>query len=413
LAFAVLRLPLKIGFLGNANNYPFMLARAMRKLGHDVEFIVSGNSPLDRPENRYPEYRSGYPKWLHEVEIPNPLDWIGTDYQGQRQRAGKILSGCDCIILNQLAPSLASSLKKPAIVLLTGTDLVIYGDYRTATFQAEQVVSRTRMRRWARSQLTRLKFRTLIKRQRLGIRNAVCVSFFSRGVSIEGDTLLDGIGVTDDRRVYLMMTEVDLLAPTFPPEHLVTRVFCGFRHNWVRPVPRGSCEIDYKGSDIMVKGLGLFFRRTAAKLDLRLVRKGMHVKETAALIEQEGISDQATWLDELDQIAYLDECRQADIVFDQLGKSTFGMVTLDAMALGRPVIANGRPEIFGNNVEMNPPICQAASPEEVADQLERLVSSRDERLRIGKRSREFVERYFSPEHAAKVCLDRFTAALGK
>lgn len=46
---------MKIGFIGNANNYPFMIARAMRKMGHEVLFIVDRDKsePLNRPENRY------------------------------------------------------------------------------------------------------------------------------------------------------------------------------------------------------------------------------------------------------------------------------------------------------------------------------------------------------------------------
>ena len=36
--------PLRIGFSGNQNNSPFMLARALRTAGHDVRFLV------DRPE---------------------------------------------------------------------------------------------------------------------------------------------------------------------------------------------------------------------------------------------------------------------------------------------------------------------------------------------------------------------------
>ena len=41
---------MKIGFLGNANNYPFMLARALKRAGHDVRFVVDRKNLLDRPD---------------------------------------------------------------------------------------------------------------------------------------------------------------------------------------------------------------------------------------------------------------------------------------------------------------------------------------------------------------------------
>jgi len=41
-----------IGFLGNANNYPFMLAKAVRALGHEVVFIIGSEMALNSPESR-------------------------------------------------------------------------------------------------------------------------------------------------------------------------------------------------------------------------------------------------------------------------------------------------------------------------------------------------------------------------
>lgn len=61
---------MKIGFVGNANNYPFMLARALKRMGHDVRFIVTASSRLDRPESRYADISYPYPDWIHEIGTP-------------------------------------------------------------------------------------------------------------------------------------------------------------------------------------------------------------------------------------------------------------------------------------------------------------------------------------------------------
>ena len=111
----------------------------------------------------------------------------------------------------------------------------------------------------------------------------------------------------------------------------------------------------------------------------------------------------------MSQERFADECRAADIVFDQLGASALGMAGLDAMALARPVIANGRPEVLAPYFGYETPICQAATPDEVAFQLKRLVFNPLERESVGKASRKYVEEYFSTERAARLCLERLSS----
>ena len=132
--------------------------------------------------------------------------------------------------------------------------------------------------------------------------------------------------------------------------------------------------------------------------------------ETVRLVEEEGIASQVTWADEMTQQEVLKEYRSADIVFDQLGKGMISMGCLDAMATGRPVIANGRPGIVETLVGAPAPVCQAETPEEVCAQLLRLVPDRAERERVGFLSRRYVETYFSADRAAKTCLERLNGS---
>ncbi|MEI8282105.1 MAG: hypothetical protein WCG75_06860, partial [Armatimonadota bacterium] len=120
---------MRIGFLGNANNYPFMLARRLRQLGHDVQFIVCSEERLDRPEFRYSDISFPYPEWLHDLPL-TLVDWAFPTLA--RYRAIKILNSCDALILNQLGPTLLPSISRPSIVLLTGTDLLHYCDPATS-----------------------------------------------------------------------------------------------------------------------------------------------------------------------------------------------------------------------------------------------------------------------------------------
>jgi hypothetical protein len=64
---------MKFGFFGNTNNSPFMLAQALRDLGHEVCVVVTSQELLHRPESRYPELKKGYPDWI--VDAAQISEW--------------------------------------------------------------------------------------------------------------------------------------------------------------------------------------------------------------------------------------------------------------------------------------------------------------------------------------------------
>ena len=69
---------MKIGFLGNSNNYPFRLAQALRALGHDVVFFVDRprSESRHRPECHYTDVPYPYPNWVREIEPLNPMQIV-------------------------------------------------------------------------------------------------------------------------------------------------------------------------------------------------------------------------------------------------------------------------------------------------------------------------------------------------
>src|SRR6266498_4740906 len=112
---------MKIGFFGNTGNYPFLLALAMRDLGHDVRFFIDRIDRLDRPEHRFPDISYPYPEWITDVS-PFRVPAYAMPNE-RRRRVVEALKTCDAVILNGLAPTLSNSIGRPAIVWLTGSDL--------------------------------------------------------------------------------------------------------------------------------------------------------------------------------------------------------------------------------------------------------------------------------------------------
>ncbi|HWA08468.1 MAG TPA: glycosyltransferase family 4 protein [Opitutaceae bacterium] len=396
---------MKIGFYGNANNYPFMLALALRRMGHEILFIVSSPERLNRPEFRYGDFAGAYPPWIRDLSSGFRWRFL---VPGGGRRIRTLLATCDLVVLNEEGPALAADLGRPSVVLLTGSNLEIFADPAKASTLKPQLFSRPR---WLQSVCRALFPAAIIRRwlttpQRAGIRQARLVAYFARGLIPSGDRLLDEIGVPGDRRIFLLMADLEINPCTPPPQNPVVRIFCLARLTWKAEPGSDLVSLDYKGTDRMIRGLALFWKKHGVKLEVRLARKGRHVAETRQLVDELGLADQVTWLAELTQSEVREEYRAADIVFDQLADSVVGMGGLEAMATGRPLIANAHPEIIDPVIGEPSPVCQARTAEEVLAQLERLVLSPAERSRVGLAGRTYVERHFSAAAAAHTCLQR-------
>ena len=88
--------------------------------------------------------------------------------------------------------------------------------------------------------------------------------------------------------------------------------------------------------------------------------------------------------------------KNCDVAFDQLGEH-WPYVGLFSMLTGRPLIANGRPDVFRKITGEASPVCQAKTEREVADWLWKLYSDRALVKQIGEASRKYVLRYYNIE----------------
>jgi glycosyltransferase involved in cell wall biosynthesis len=393
---------MKLGFFGNTNNYPFMLAQALRELGHDVLLVVNSREKLHRPESRNPEYTQGYPNWI--LDAASLSEWDVMSMHPSLARVLDALSACDGLILNDIGLSLQPLLQQPAIALLTGSDVSYYANFQTVNTRTACWATDYRLS--AEGQRNENLTRDFIHRQRKGIQQAIGVLHFPRGVVPESDEILDELGVTDSRRFFQYIAELKMVNEAPPQQNDRVRVFSATRLTWKAPVDPGRSVLDYKGSDLMIKGLGLFSRRTRVRLDIQLVKKGLHLSETEQLIADEGLADQVTWSGEMPLSKVWSEFARSDIVIEQLGNSAIGMAGMDALAAGRPVIGNTRPDIFKDFFAQPGPICHAETAEEVSDRLTTLVLDSKERERLGRLGRRFVEDNCNPIHLAESILER-------
>jgi len=413
----------RIGFIGNQNNYPFMLARALRRRGHDVRVVIDQQHRLDRPESRYRDVAYPYPEWIREIPDVQMADVV---FHTERwQAALDFVRDCDALVLNKWGYDAANRLPVPAFCLTTGGDVEFWSNPDAAEAFACSIDHQERSDNWmARAmQLERLDwpslagvidaaplparrvafkqlFRMFVGKQRAGLARAVAISGLPDEVSPAMAKVLGDCRAPGVPRLHLMMADIDWVVPQPPPANATLRLFNAARILWQRPFPPLVGDWESKGTDVLLKGIALWHRQTGQAIEVRLVEKGLSVAATKALVHTLGIDGLVSWRAELTQAEVFDEYAQADIVAEQCGSHVLGMAGFEAMAAGRPVIANGRPELYVSRPAGPYPVAQAATPEEVATQLTRL-STPAERARVGAAGRRFVERHLSVDDAAQ------------
>jgi glycosyltransferase involved in cell wall biosynthesis len=103
----------------------------------------------------------------------------------------------------------------------------------------------------------------------------------------------------------------------------------------------------------------------------------------------------------------LERYKQADIVVDQLLRDWHGVFSIEAMALGKPVVTSLDEDAVGQTEEaygIKVPIVRATK-DDLVEKLRPLVESFEERKRLGEAGRVYVERVHDIERITDHLLD--------
>lgn len=105
----------------------------------------------------------------------------------------------------------------------------------------------------------------------------------------------------------------------------------------------------------------------------------------------------------------LEIMRDCDIFVDQLILGAHGAAAVEAMAFGKPVICNINEEI-GKNYPDDLPLINA-NPETIAEKLEMLLKNPQMRNEIGKKSRNYVEKYHDERKIAESLVETYQTVI--
>ena len=204
-----------------------------------------------------------------------------------------------------------------------------------------------------------------------------------------------------------MMSDIEHV-PASPKRHdNAFQVLCAMRLQWKRPeVGSNVSPLDFKGTDVMLAGLRDFAKRTRRNLIIHMIRIGSDLAEAERRIFYFGLARYVHWHDELTQMQFLVEMRNADVVLENFGMdSCLGMAGRDAIAMGKPVIAWGNSKIFENVLGEPLPIYEAISPDQICAYLEEIAENAEAVAERSAETRAYAERWFSAVRAAKFCVE--------
>ena len=125
----------------------------------------------------------------------------------------------------------------------------------------------------------------------------------------------------------------------------------------------------------------------------RGVKGTSRVLEAVSTLREQGLNFRFQLVEGLGQEEAKELYRQADIVVDQLRIGWYGVLAVEAMALGKPVVAYVREDLRPELEAMaggSPPLAYA-DPSDVTEVLASLVQDPDRRKSLGEKGRAFCE----------------------
>ncbi|WP_274363655.1 glycosyltransferase family 4 protein [Paenibacillus thermotolerans] len=128
--------------------------------------------------------------------------------------------------------------------------------------------------------------------------------------------------------------------------------------------------------------------------------KGTHVIEEAIRSLQMKYDFDYRRIEKMNHEKAIRLYRDADFIVDQIRCGSYGLLSVEAMALGKPVVAYIREDLI-SKFPQDLPILNA-NPDNVAEQMKLLLDNPELREELGAKGRKYAETY----HAKEIVVDR-------
>lgn len=397
----------RIAIVGNMNNAGFAIMRYFRDLGADAFLLPYSTDGTGNLAHFAPEADSwSIERWrpyIRALNIPNVSAAALGQLAGFRAAPGRkeiaaAFEGYDRFVGSGVAPALFERIgRRLDIFFPYGTGIEFYGDIEFRARNASSFL------------LRRLAYGRLRKMQASGIRRARhCLNAEMSVTRVS----FEKIGKPFERWALPAVYNLENSAGVEPPAGLreaVARIrsadfsiFCCSRLLWVR-APRLSDQewrSFSKNSDWLFRGFARFLRANPdARPLLAVVEYGPDVEASKKLVAELGIERHVLWLPKMPRREIMLLLKMSDIGVGEFYVDPgviWGGTGWEVLAAGRPLLQSfnftqeGFESEFGQPA---PPILDAKSPAELANQLTAMYLSPELRRSISQASLDWFNQY--------------------
>jgi len=152
---------------------------------------------------------------------------------------------------------------------------------------------------------------------------------------------------------------------------------------------------DIKGNDILIRGFQKFLQNNSNAL-LITINIGRDAKKSQELVTSLGIEKRVIFLERLNASELLNYYNIADVIADEFILHGIGGIGIEAFCCAKPLLTSCNEKCYLDMHSVSPPALNATTTDEICEKLE-LLKDRKMRQEIGRKSREWVDHYQSPE----------------
>ena len=148
-----------------------------------------------------------------------------------------------------------------------------------------------------------------------------------------------------------------------------------------------------KGQDVLIRAFDIVHEKHP-EIDLILAGDGSELNKCISLTEELGLRHSVKFLGRVDRLRIPSLMAGCELFVLPSRKESFGIVILEAMAAGKPIVATrvgGIPEVVSEGE--NAILVEPESPQALADGLMKLLENPDLVKRFGERGKEIVKNF--------------------
>ncbi|WP_162145131.1 glycosyltransferase family 4 protein [Kineococcus radiotolerans] len=187
----------------------------------------------------------------------------------------------------------------------------------------------------------------------------------------------------------------------------VGRVNNGIRLNGFRPLTPESTTIAYAGRLEKVKGVHYLIRalahvrRSFPEVHLEIAGTGSYQEDLVRMVEDLGLGEHVRFLGQLDLDGVADlYARSRVVAMPSVWPETFGKAGVEALSVGRPVVASGVGGVFDwLEHEVNGLIVEPGDVEDLSEALLRVLADASLAERLGIAAHRSAQRFSIDEEA--------------